>query len=141
MSSAKPKILLLGEIEQYAFTPPPPLPTQIPIKSQNTHSDNGYANSAQARTEFDSLSSLAYVITPKSSKPADFLSECRSGAFDGAKAVYRTFQSVEITGRIEGGVVEALAAAGVRFIAHNGAGYDQYVPPPPPTHLCPLPTK
>ncbi|KAL9588610.1 MAG: hypothetical protein Q9203_002575 [Teloschistes exilis] len=118
MPGAKPKVLLLGEIEH-----------------------------AQARTEFDSLSSFADIITPKSSKPADFLSECRSGAFDGAKAVYRTFQSVEITGRIEGEVLEALAAAGVRFIAHNGAGYDQYVPssllPPlrknPSTALYPSP--
>ncbi|KAL9580629.1 MAG: hypothetical protein Q9212_004378, partial [Teloschistes hypoglaucus] len=106
MSGAKkPKILLLGEIEH-----------------------------AQARTEFDSLSSLADIITPQSSQPADFLSECRSGAFDGAKAVYRTFPSVSITGRIEGEVVEALAAAGVRFIAHNGAGYDQIDVPACTTH-------
>ncbi|KAI4203798.1 MAG: hypothetical protein LQ350_001624 [Teloschistes chrysophthalmus] len=96
MSGAKkPKILLLGEIEH-----------------------------AQARKEFDSLSTLADIITPQSSSPTDFLAECRRGAFDGAKAVYRTFQSVAITGRIEGEVVEALAKAGVRFIAHNGAGID-----------------
>ncbi|KAI4143181.1 MAG: hypothetical protein L6R39_004677, partial [Caloplaca ligustica] len=96
MSSARPKVLLLGEIEHEA-----------------------------ARSAYDTLSTHADLITPKSTKPADFLQECRSGAFDGTKAVYRTFQSVAITGKIEGEVVEALAKAGVRFIAHNGAGYDQ----------------
>ncbi|KAL8950303.1 MAG: hypothetical protein Q9222_003647, partial [Ikaeria aurantiellina] len=96
MSSSKPKVLLLGQIEH-----------------------------ASARSEYELLSSLAQLITPKSSNPGDFLAECRSGAFDGTRAVYRTFDSISITGRIEGGVVKALADAGVRFIAHNGAGYDQ----------------
>ncbi|KAL8873200.1 MAG: hypothetical protein Q9174_001302 [Haloplaca sp. 1 TL-2023] len=94
--SSKPKILLLGEIEHQP-----------------------------AQTEFNSLSSIADIITPKSTTPADFLQECRSGAFNGTKAIYRTFHSVSITGRIEGEVVEALAKAGVRFISHCGAGYDQ----------------
>ncbi|KAL9635782.1 MAG: hypothetical protein Q9204_002494 [Flavoplaca sp. TL-2023a] len=98
MSESKPKVLLLGEIEH-----------------------------APAQSAYNSLSSLADLVTPKSSNPADFLEECRSGAFNGTKAVYRTFHSVSITGRIEGEVVKALAEAGVRFIAHNGAGYDQYV--------------
>ncbi|KAI4114160.1 MAG: hypothetical protein LQ345_005010, partial [Seirophora villosa] len=96
MSHAKPKVLLLGEIEH-----------------------------EPARSAYDSLSALADLVSPKSRNPSDFLQECRSGALDGTKAVYRTFQSVAVTGRIEGEVVEALAKAGVRFIAHNGAGYDQ----------------
>ncbi|KAL8712316.1 MAG: hypothetical protein Q9220_003467 [cf. Caloplaca sp. 1 TL-2023] len=104
MSSSKPKVLLLGQIEH-----------------------------ASARSEYDSLSSLAQLITPKSSNPADFLAECRSGTFDGTRAVYRTFDSISITGRIEGDVVKALANAGIRFIAHNGAGYDQYVAHPRPS--------
>ncbi|KAL8831133.1 MAG: hypothetical protein Q9170_005435, partial [Blastenia crenularia] len=77
------------------------------------------------RTAYNSLSSLADLITPKSTNPSDFLKECASGSFNGTKAVYRTFGSVAVTGRIEGEVVGALAKAGVRFIAHNGAGYDQ----------------
>ncbi|KAL8929951.1 MAG: hypothetical protein Q9208_001095 [Pyrenodesmia sp. 3 TL-2023] len=96
MSNGIPKVLLLGEIDHEA-----------------------------ARSAYNSLSTLAELITPKSTNPKDFLEECRSGAFDGTKVVYRTFQSVSVTGRIEGEVVEALAKAGVRFIAHNGAGYDQ----------------
>ncbi|KAL8804405.1 MAG: hypothetical protein Q9182_002600 [Xanthomendoza sp. 2 TL-2023] len=105
MPPPKPKVLRLGEIEH--------LPAQ---------------------TAYNSLSTLADLITPESTNPADFLSECRSGAFDGTIAVYRTFQSVSITGRIEGEVVKALAAAGVRFIAHNGAGYDQIDVPACTTH-------
>ncbi|KAL8926468.1 MAG: hypothetical protein Q9172_001771 [Xanthocarpia lactea] len=105
MSGPKPKVLLLGEIEH-----------------------------APAQSAYNSLSSLANLITPTSTEPADFLDECRSGAFNGTKAVYRTFQSVSITGRIEGEVVKALAEAGVRFIAHNGAGYDQIDIPSCTTH-------
>ncbi|KAL8808129.1 MAG: hypothetical protein Q9200_004384 [Gallowayella weberi] len=105
MPTSKPKVLRLGEIEH--------LPAQ-----------NAY----------NSLSTFADLITPQSTNPADFLSECRSGAFNGTIAVYRTFQSVSVTGRIEGEVVEALAAAGVRFIAHNGAGYDQIDVPACTTH-------
>ncbi|KAL8863054.1 MAG: hypothetical protein Q9178_000427 [Gyalolechia marmorata] len=105
MSGSKPKVLLLGEIEH-----------------------------APAQSAYNSLSSLANLIAPKSTEPADFLDECRSGAFNDTKAVYRTFQSVSITGRIEGEVVKALAEAGVRFIAHNGAGYDQIDIPSCTTH-------
>ncbi|KAL8901015.1 MAG: hypothetical protein Q9207_005421, partial [Kuettlingeria erythrocarpa] len=118
-----------------SFTPPPPPTLQSrhdprldsSHNSQLTfqlHQANTLPGSEAARSAYDSLCTLAELITPKSSNPADFLAECRSGAFDGARVVYRTFQSVSITGRIEGGVVEALAKAGVRFIAHNGAGYD-----------------
>ncbi|KAL8998007.1 MAG: hypothetical protein Q9169_002847 [Polycauliona sp. 2 TL-2023] len=105
MSGSKPKVLLLGDIDH-----------------------------APAQSAYNSLSSLADLITPKSTHPADFLAECRSGAFNGTKAVYRTFQSISITGRIEGEVVKALAEAGVRFIAHNGAGYDQIDIPTCTTH-------
>ena len=59
-------------------------------------------------------------MTPKSTNPADFLEECRSGAFDGVIAASRTFDSVSITGRIEGEVVQALARAGLKFLSHNG---------------------
>ena len=77
--------------------------------------------SPKSRAAWSALSSLGELISPKSTNRADFLSECRSGALDGVKAAYRTFGSVEITGRIEGEVVEALAKAGLKFLAHNGA--------------------
>lgn len=64
-------------------------------------------------------------MTPESDNRDDFLKECQSGRFDGVKAAYRAFNSVTITGRIEGEVCEALGKAGLRFLSHNGAGYDQ----------------
>ncbi|MCJ1451632.1 hypothetical protein MMC28_001972 [Mycoblastus sanguinarius] len=95
-SNSRPKVLLLGDIEHQ-----------------------------QAIDSYQSLSSLADLITPTSNNPGDFLKECRSGAFNGVKAAYRTFQSVSITGRIEGEVCQELGKAGLSFLAHNGAGYDQ----------------
>ncbi|KAL9130973.1 MAG: hypothetical protein Q9217_000962 [Psora testacea] len=94
--AAKPKILLLGELDH-----------------------------RKAKDAWSSLSALGELITPKSTNAKDFLAECRSGAFDGVRAASRTFSSVNITGRIEGDVVEALGQAGLKFLAHNGAGYDQ----------------
>ena len=76
--------------------------------------------SQSAKKSFASLSSIAEILTPKSDNPSDFLKECRSGAFKGLKAAYRTFNSVKITGRIEGEVCEELGNAGLRFLAHNG---------------------
>ncbi|KAL9104100.1 MAG: hypothetical protein Q9163_000902 [Psora crenata] len=95
-STAGPKVLLLGAIEHQ-----------------------------KVKDAWSSLSALGELITPKSTNPKDFLEECRSGAFDGVKAAYRTFASVDITGRVEGEVVEALRKAGLTFLCHNGAGYDQ----------------
>lgn len=138
MSEPKPRVLLLGDIDQYVqlthtHTPHPSPMYHVSRTSSCSHNVGSSpltiecANSAPARSAYDSLSSLAHFITPKSTNPADFLQECQSGAFNGTKAIYRTFGSVSITGRIEGEVVKTLAESGVRFIAHNGAGYDQYV--------------
>ncbi len=76
--------------------------------------------SQSAKESFESLSSIAEILTPKSNNPSDFLQECRSGVLNGVRAAYRTFQSVNITGRIEGDVCEELGKAGFRFLAHNG---------------------
>ena len=76
--------------------------------------------SQSAKESFDSLSSIAELVTTKANNPSDFLQECRSGAFNGLRAAYRTFNSVQITGRIEGEVCEELGKAGLRFLAHNG---------------------
>ncbi|MCJ1273740.1 hypothetical protein MMC21_001533 [Puttea exsequens] len=120
MSSAtsKPKVLLLGSIDQYP-SPPPSRISYHPLPSTD------HLTSQTARDSYDSLSSLADLITPRSTNRDDFIKEAKSGAFDGVRAAYRTFQSVSITGRIEGEVCEVLGKAGLRFLAHNGAGYDQ----------------
>lgn len=66
------------------------------------------------------------IVVPKSTNRADFLSEAASGVFDGCLVSYRTFGSVSITGRIDSELVSALPSS-LRFICHNGAGFDQIV--------------
>ena len=44
--------------------------------------------------------------------------------FDDVLVIYRTFESVDITGRFDEEVVLSLPAS-VEFLCHNGAGYDQ----------------
>ena len=94
--ASKPKVLLLGTIDH-----------------------------ASALEAYEALSSLATLITTSATNPKDFLAECRNGALDGVKVIYRTFQSVSLTGRIAGEIVDALSKIGVKAICHNGAGYDQ----------------
>jgi glyoxylate reductase len=72
-----------------------------------------------ANDSWKSLSSLAELIEPRARCRIDFIAECRSGAFDHVLAIYRTFESVETTGRFDEEVVDALPAS-VRFICHNG---------------------
>ena len=77
-------------------------------------------NSQQARDSWSSLSSIAELITSESKNREEFLNECKSGRLNGVKAAYRTFNSVSITGRIEGEVSEELEKVGLKFLAHNG---------------------
>ncbi|OCK83059.1 hypothetical protein K432DRAFT_379826 [Lepidopterella palustris CBS 459.81] len=77
-----------------------------------------------AHESWNSLSSLAELIEPASRSRAGFLDECRSGKLDGVVAAYRTFASVNITGLFDEELVKVLPES-LRFICHNGAGYDQ----------------
>lgn len=77
-----------------------------------------------AKKEWEALSSIGDLIEPKSKNREEFIKECQSGAFDNVVAIYRTFASVAITGLIDEELVAALPK-GVKFMAHNGAGYDQ----------------
>ncbi|KAM0325702.1 hypothetical protein ACHAQA_007002 [Verticillium albo-atrum] len=70
------------------------------------------------------VEALADIVIPESTNRADFIKECRSGAFDGVSIAYRTFDSVKITGMIDEEIVSVLPAS-LKFICHNGAGYDQ----------------
>jgi len=72
----------------------------------------------------DSIASIANVIEPKARSRAEFIEECKSGAFDSVIAAYRTFMSVAITGLIDEELVAALPR-NLKFLCHNGAGYDQ----------------
>ncbi|MCJ1335974.1 hypothetical protein MMC09_001248 [Bachmanniomyces sp. S44760] len=94
-SSSKPKVLLLGTIDH-----------------------------EPAQRDWSSLSSIAELLEPKATNRATFIEECQSGKLDGTVAIYRTFQSVSITGRFDEELLSVLPK-GVRFVCHNGAGYDQ----------------
>jgi hypothetical protein len=72
-----------------------------------------------AKKEFDALSEIADLVAPSSTNREEFIEECKSGAFDGVVAAYRTFDSVTITGRIDSALVENLPKS-LKFIAHNG---------------------
>ncbi|KAF8865447.1 hypothetical protein BDZ45DRAFT_611924 [Acephala macrosclerotiorum] len=72
----------------------------------------------------ENIESIAEVKTPESTSRAEFLEECKSGTFEGCVVAYRTFGSFSITGMIDEEVVSVLPKS-LRFICHNGAGYDQ----------------
>ncbi|KAK8029883.1 D-3-phosphoglycerate dehydrogenase [Apiospora rasikravindrae] len=76
-----------------------------------------------AHETWSAIASQADIVTPQSTSRAAFLSECRSGALDGAVAAYRTFASNATTGRLDAEAVPLLPAS-LRYICHNGAGYD-----------------
>ncbi|EJT73137.1 glyoxylate reductase [Gaeumannomyces tritici R3-111a-1] len=93
-SGARPKVLLLGEVE--------------------------LATSALAELE-----QVAEVLTPQSRDRASFMAECRAGGrLDGVVAAYRTFDSARVTGPVDAELAASLPPS-LRFVCHNGAGYDQ----------------
>ncbi|KAF3766729.1 hypothetical protein M406DRAFT_253974 [Cryphonectria parasitica EP155] len=77
-----------------------------------------------AHATWAAIGSTADIVVPQSTDRASFLAECRSGAFDGCTVAFRTFESVDVTGRVDAELVAALPLS-LRFICHNGAGYDQ----------------
>jgi hypothetical protein len=59
------------------------------------------------------------LIEPASKSRADFIEECKSGKLDGVLVVYRTFNSVAITGKFDEELVPLLPDS-LKFICHNG---------------------
>ncbi|CAK7213015.1 hypothetical protein SBRCBS47491_001659 [Sporothrix bragantina] len=54
----------------------------------------------------------------------EFLADCQSGRYSRVVAIGRSVDSVAFTGRFDAELVAQLPSS-VRFICHNGAGYDQ----------------
>ncbi|KAL9092162.1 MAG: hypothetical protein Q9165_004595 [Trypethelium subeluteriae] len=77
-----------------------------------------------AKDTWQSLSDVADLVCPQSTNRKEFLDECRNGKYDGVVVAYRTFQSAALTGLFDEELVKALPKS-IRFVAHNGAGYDQ----------------
>lgn len=72
-----------------------------------------------AHEEWQALADIAELIEPKGHTRQDFLDECRAGDLDGVVATYRTFESIDITGRFDEELI-ALLPESLRFICHNG---------------------
>lgn len=63
-------------------------------------------------------------MTTKATNRTELLAECRSGALDGVVAIFdRAPHATSTTGKFDEELINALPAS-VRFLAHNGAGYD-----------------
>ncbi|KAG9243205.1 D-isomer specific 2-hydroxyacid dehydrogenase [Calycina marina] len=77
-----------------------------------------------AHKEWATLSEIAEIIEPKARSREEFIKEAKEGTFDSAIVAFRTFNSVTITGLIDEELVNILPKS-LKFIAHNGAGYDQ----------------
>ena len=77
-----------------------------------------------AHEAWASLSTIADLITPTATSRAAFIQECQTPHLADAQLAYRTFASVSITGLWDAELIAALPAS-LRFVAHNGAGYDQ----------------
>jgi len=77
-----------------------------------------------AHDAWNSLANLAELVEPESRSRAEFLEECKEGKLEGVLVAYRTFNSVDITGKFDEELV-ALLPESLKFICHNGAGYDQ----------------
>lgn len=59
------------------------------------------------------------MIQPKATNRDEFIAECKSGALDGISVVYRTFDSVKITGKIDSELLDAFPKS-IKFLCHNG---------------------
>ncbi|KAL8817553.1 MAG: hypothetical protein Q9223_003637 [Gallowayella weberi] len=78
----------------------------------------------QTQKEWHDLAQIAELRQIKDGNRKQFLKDCQSGAHDGVLAIARTYESVELTGRFDQDLIRLLPQT-LKFIAHNGAGYDQ----------------
>ena len=67
---------------------------------------------------WDALSSYAELVSCQARDRAEFLQQCRNGTLDGVLVIYRTYESVAITGRFDEELVNALPRS-VKFVCHN----------------------
>ncbi|CAK7221841.1 hypothetical protein SBRCBS47491_004666 [Sporothrix bragantina] len=77
-----------------------------------------------AHAEFAALSDIANVRSVTLGTRAQFLKDLDAGVYNDIVAISRTYDSVALTGRFDEELVSHLPPS-VRFVSHNGAGYDQ----------------
>lgn len=81
-----------------------------------------------AQPVLQELKQLYKIETPTLRSRQEFLEQCR-GPWQGIDGIYRHFNraSAKIVGKYDRELVEALPSS-LRFIVHNGAGYDGQSP-------------
>ncbi|KAI4277753.1 MAG: hypothetical protein L6R38_005376 [Xanthoria sp. 2 TBL-2021] len=77
-----------------------------------------------ATKEWDELAGIAELRQLNHGNRKQFLKNCHSGVYRGLLAISRTYDSVELTGRFDQELIDLLPQT-LKFISHNGAGYDQ----------------
>ncbi|KAJ4355530.1 uncharacterized protein N0V89_003547 [Didymosphaeria variabile] len=76
------------------------------------------------RKEWEQIRSIASKLYEyPSGTREEFISKCKSGAFDGIYALYRSNDSNKYTGNFNDELLDVLPKS-LKFICHNGAGYD-----------------
>ncbi|KAK9324159.1 D-isomer specific 2-hydroxyacid dehydrogenase [Lipomyces orientalis] len=76
-----------------------------------------------AKAEWEALSNVATLSVCDSANREEFIKDLK-GKYSEVVAVYRTFNSVAITGRFDAELLKEFPAT-FKYICHNGAGYDQ----------------
>lgn len=80
-------------------------------------------DNCSAQKEYQQLSELGELITPKATNREEFIRECQDGKLDGVVVAYRTFHSISVTGRFDEELCNVLPKSW-KFLCHCGAGYD-----------------
>jgi glyoxylate reductase len=75
------------------------------------------------RPEWSACSSFIKLHEYATGSRSDFLSKLKSNAYPDLFVIYRSNESAKVTGPFDKEVVDALPAS-LKFICHNGAGYD-----------------
>ncbi|KAI1080876.1 D-isomer specific 2-hydroxyacid dehydrogenase [Whalleya microplaca] len=73
--------------------------------------------------EWEALSSKYKLLEFRKGTRAEFLENCKSGKYNSVRGCYRSNMSVSVTGPFNQELIAALPDSW-KFIAHNGAGYD-----------------
>lgn len=119
MAAVKPKILQLGVIEQY-------VPAALSQSDKSPYCSKDTDRRRSAHEAWEEINKIAEVIRPASTNRQSFIEECRSGTLDGVILAYRTFDSVDLTGRFDQELVQALPKS-LRFVCHNGTRTEPHV--------------
>ncbi|ODQ65873.1 hypothetical protein NADFUDRAFT_46479 [Nadsonia fulvescens var. elongata DSM 6958] len=80
-----------------------------------------------AQKEWEELSSFAELREVPIETREEFLDDCKTGKYDGVVAIFHTYMSARYVGLYNKELIQALPES-VKFICHNGAGYDQIDP-------------